>query len=112
MDIEQTLPAKRRRWYPPVEANAHCGRVLASARVMAGLTQQEMGKVAGLTDRSIRYWEVRADPPSCWSTWDKFRAAFKSRGVEVTFKPHPVIRFVGVGKAADSQNICSRGSFA
>jgi DNA-binding XRE family transcriptional regulator len=105
MDIEQTLPAKRRRWYPPVELNAHCGRILASARVMAGMTQQEMGKAAGLTDRSIRYWEVRADPPSCWSTWDKFSAALKSRGVEVTFKPYPMIQFVGVGKAKHSQNM-------
>jgi DNA-binding XRE family transcriptional regulator len=76
-----TTEKPRRRWYPPVNCPVHCGGVLASARVMARMTQAEMGKAAGLSDRAIRYWERRADPPSCWSTMARIKKALATKGV-------------------------------
>jgi DNA-binding XRE family transcriptional regulator len=91
---EGQLKLKRRKWFPADGSTIHCGQVLTAARAMAGLTQVELAKVAGLSDRAIRYWELRSSAPSCWSTMAKLQTALRTHGVEFAFTPIAMVRLI------------------
>jgi transcriptional regulator with XRE-family HTH domain len=62
----------------------HDARHLRAARILAGLTQQELAEAAGINVNALRYWE--ADDRSselCGYAIDKLVAALRQHGVEV-----------------------------
>lgn len=86
---------QRRRWFPPSEMETHCGRVLAGARVMAGLTQDELGRTAGLLGRTVRHWEASETPPSHFRTMTKLTMGLRAHAVAVGFNPVPHCKQLG-----------------
>jgi DNA-binding XRE family transcriptional regulator len=42
-------------------SNVVSGRQLRTARIYAGLSQAEFAKAVGIDERSLRYWELKAD---------------------------------------------------
>lgn len=90
------MAAPRRRWFPPNGSECHCGRVIAGARIMAGLTQAGLGEAAGLSARTIRHWEASAAPPSHYRTMTKLAKGLKVHGVAFGFNPVPYAKQVGI----------------
>ncbi len=70
------------------------GRQLRAARVLALLSQEELGRAAGISGRSIRTFErVEAGRiPCAAATLVRLVAALSGRGVEVFSMPAPGAR--------------------
>jgi DNA-binding transcriptional regulator YiaG len=62
----------------------HDGRHLRAARILAGLTQQQLAHAANVNVNCVRYWEAddRSSEPSGVAI-DKLLAALRKHGVEV-----------------------------
>jgi transcriptional regulator with XRE-family HTH domain len=60
------------------------GRHLRAARILAGLTQQQLAEAAAINVNAVRYWEAddRSSEPSGYAI-DKLVGALRQHGVEV-----------------------------
>ena len=62
----------------------HDGRHLRAARILAGLTQQQLADAAQLHVNSLRYWEADDRSADPWGfAIDRLVAALRQHGVEV-----------------------------
>jgi transcriptional regulator with XRE-family HTH domain len=62
----------------------HDGRHLRAARILAGLTQQELAEAAGINVNAVRYWEVEDRSSEPWGyAIDKLVVALRRHGIEV-----------------------------
>ena len=77
-----------------LKSNIVSGRQIRCARTLAGLTQAELARAAGLHPRSIRYHERKGDaPPTCVeSTLNAIEHALAEKGVIVFREPTPGVR--------------------
>jgi transcriptional regulator with XRE-family HTH domain len=62
----------------------HDGRHLRAARILAGLTQQQLADAAAVNVNAVRYWEAddRSSEPSGYAV-EQVIAALRKHGVEV-----------------------------
>jgi transcriptional regulator with XRE-family HTH domain len=69
------------------EADIDClddGRHLRAARILAGLTQQELAKAAAINVNAVRYWEAKDRSSEPWGyAIDRLVTALRQHGVEV-----------------------------
>lgn len=65
------------------------GRHLRAARVMAGMSQEQLAEAADLHRNSVRYWEKASHPlpADAFALW-QFREALHRRGVSVDIVDH------------------------
>jgi DNA-binding transcriptional regulator YiaG len=62
----------------------HDGRHLRAARILAGLTQQELAEAAAINVNAVRYWEADDRSSEPWGyAIDRLVAALRQHGVEV-----------------------------
>jgi transcriptional regulator with XRE-family HTH domain len=62
----------------------HDGRHLRAARILAGLTQQQLANAAGLHVNAVRYWEADNRSSEPWGVAiERLVAALRRYGVEV-----------------------------
>jgi transcriptional regulator with XRE-family HTH domain len=62
----------------------HDGRHLRAARILAGLTQQQLADAADLHVNSLRYWEADDRSSEPWGVAiDRLVAVLRNHGVEV-----------------------------
>jgi transcriptional regulator with XRE-family HTH domain len=62
----------------------HDGRHLRAARILAGLTQQQLADAAELHVNAVRYWEADDRSSEPWGVAiDRLVAALRNHGVEV-----------------------------
>ena len=62
----------------------HDGRHLRAARILAGLTQQQLADAADLHVNSLRYWEADDRSSEPWGVAiDRLVAVLRQHGVEV-----------------------------
>ena len=62
----------------------HDGRHLRAARILAGLTQQQLAHAAKVNVNCVRYWEANDRCSEPWGVGvDKLVAALRQHGVEV-----------------------------
>jgi DNA-binding transcriptional regulator YiaG len=62
----------------------HDGRHLRAARILAGLTQQQLAHAANVNVNSVRYWETNDRSSEPWGVAiGKLVAALRQHGVEV-----------------------------
>jgi transcriptional regulator with XRE-family HTH domain len=62
----------------------HDGRHLRAARILAGLTQQQLAEAAAINVNAVRYWEADDRSSEPWGyAIDKLVAALRKHGVEV-----------------------------
>jgi DNA-binding transcriptional regulator YiaG len=62
----------------------HDGRHLRAARILAGLTQQQLAHAAAINVNAVRYWEADDRSSEPWGyAIDKLVAALRQHGVEV-----------------------------
>jgi transcriptional regulator with XRE-family HTH domain len=60
------------------------GRHLRAARILAGLTQQQLAKAAGINVNAVRYWEADDRSSEPWGyAIEKLVTALRQHGVEV-----------------------------
>jgi transcriptional regulator with XRE-family HTH domain len=60
------------------------GRHLRAARILAGLTQQQLANAAGINVNAVRYWEAEDRPSEPWGyAIEKLVTALRQHGVEV-----------------------------
>jgi transcriptional regulator with XRE-family HTH domain len=75
-------------------SNVVTGRQLRAARILAGLTQKQLAKAAGVHERAARYWELKEDkaPTSTLSSLEKIEAVLRDHGVIVFATPTAGVR--------------------
>jgi transcriptional regulator with XRE-family HTH domain len=57
---------------------------LRAARILAGLTQQELAEAAGINVNAVRYWEAKDRSSEPWGyAIDRLVTALRQHGVEV-----------------------------
>jgi transcriptional regulator with XRE-family HTH domain len=62
----------------------HDGRHLRAARILAGLTQQQLAEAAELHVNAVRYWEADDRSAEPWGVAiDRLIAVLRQHGVEV-----------------------------
>jgi DNA-binding XRE family transcriptional regulator len=72
---------------PNSNHNFQDGRHVIAARAMAGLTQEQLAKAAGLHRNSLRRWEgPKPLPRRVWAL-ERIETALKARGVMVQRLP-------------------------
>lgn len=65
-------------------------RQLKAARALAGLTQKDLGKILGVHERQIRFWERRM--PTRLHKLRRLEAALESVGIECFSTPYIGVR--------------------
>jgi transcriptional regulator with XRE-family HTH domain len=73
-------------------SNVVTGRQLQAARILAGLTQKQLAKAAGVHERAARYWELKEykAPTSMPSSLEKIEAVLRDHGV-IVFATRPLV---------------------
>ncbi len=82
------------------------GRLLRAARALAGLSQRDLARAAGFSERAARYWERDPDRHiTCSpSTVEKIVVVLKSHGVEMFLNPQLGVRLIGsAGNCGDAR---------
>jgi transcriptional regulator with XRE-family HTH domain len=72
------------------------GRQLRAARVLAGLTQNQLAEAVGVHERAARYWESKEDkaPTSTVALLERAEAVLRDNGVIVFSTPTAGVRLV------------------
>lgn len=77
------------------KANLVTGRQLRAARVLAGLSQQGLGDLVGVSERAVRTWESRKDTRPISAPNDlRVEEALLRSGVTVFSSPSPGVRLI------------------
>lgn len=79
-----------------MKAKPITGRLLRAARALAGLSQRDLARATGFSERAARYWERDPDSSATSSpgTVKKIIAVLRARGVEIFVTPQPGVRLL------------------
>jgi transcriptional regulator with XRE-family HTH domain len=80
------------------KSNLATGQQLRAARVLAGLTQRQLGRALNIDERSIRFWERKKDRrPTSAPNDARIEEVLLSHGVILFSEPTPGARLVQNG---------------
>jgi DNA-binding XRE family transcriptional regulator len=75
------------------EHSFRTGDMIRAARMLAGWTQEELGKAAGVHARTVRKWEAEPTPWRKGYALSRMQAALAKCGVIVFLAPTPGVRY-------------------
>ena len=75
-------------------------RQLKAARALAGLTQKDLGRIAGVNERQIRFWEKRI--PTRLHKLHMLESALLTAGIECFADPAIGVKVIVTGHAENT----------